>query len=297
MASSICDRTLVVAAVVATLALAGGAGAVRAEPRPASSDVVRDAARAKLVEGVDALKRGEPRVALDSFADAYALFPSPKIHYDFGLAYVGLGRDAEALSAFERFLAEAPDAPADKRDKAARYVAELRGRVGAVTDAGQRAPDGASPAAAATPSPAPPVAPLPAASGGQASAVGAGTSLVYAGSGDSDADVARTVALSLGAAGLVLIGAGVTFGVLAKHESDNLTHDSDVGAVSDIKPVFDREKQSRGTRYETLQVVGLVAGAAGLAAGIVVYATTRGRVTVEPTAARSLAGANLRIAF
>ena len=50
-------------------------------------------------------------------------------------------------------------------------------------------------------------------------------------------------------------------------------------------------------RYETLQVIGLVAGAVGLAAGIVVYATTRGRVTVEPSAARSLAGANLRVVF
>jgi len=295
MASSICERALV-AAVVAMLALAGGAGAVRAAPPPAS-DAVRDAARAKLVEGVDALKRGEPRVALDRFADAYALFPSPKIHYDFGLAYVALGRDADALSAFERFLAEAPDAPADKRDKAARYVAELRARVGAVTDAGRRAPDGASPAAAAASSLVPPVAPLPAASGDQASTVGAGTSLVYAGSGDSDADMGRTVALSLGAAGLVLIGAGVTFGVLAKHESDSVSHDSDVGASTNTKPVFDREKEARGMRYETLQVVGLVAGAAGLAAGIVVYATTRRRVTVEPTAARSLAGANLRIAF
>ena len=44
-------------------------------------------------------------------------------------------------------------------------------------------------------------------------------------------------------------------------------------------------------------MIGLVAGAVGLAAGIVLYATTRGRVTVEPVAARSLAGANLKVSF
>ena len=34
------------------------------------------------------------RAALAAFQEAYALVPSPKIDYDFGLAYLGLGRDA-----------------------------------------------------------------------------------------------------------------------------------------------------------------------------------------------------------
>ncbi len=92
------------------------------------------------------------------------------------------------------------------------------------------------------------------------------------------------------------MGAGVTFGVLAKNESDSLSDDSAAGAAG-MAIVFDRDKEVRGMRYENLQVIGMVAGAVGLAAGIVVYATTRGRVTVEPTAARSLAGANLRVVF
>src|SRR6185436_3402457 len=104
--------------------------AVRADA-PRAGEAARSAARAKLVEGVDALGRGENQRALEKFQEAYALVPSPKIHYDFGLAYLGLGRPAEALSAFERFLAEAPDAPADKREKAAKRITALRPQVGA----------------------------------------------------------------------------------------------------------------------------------------------------------------------
>ena len=134
MASSISrrarrDARAIVGAVAAAAALAS-AGPARAEAPPAS-EAARSAARAKLVEGVDALGRGEHRLALEKFEAAYALVPSPKIHYDFGLAYLGLGRRAEALSAFERFLAEAQDAPADKREKAAQRTAALRPQVGA----------------------------------------------------------------------------------------------------------------------------------------------------------------------
>src|SRR5688572_3894649 len=99
MASSISERARrrsIVAcalAAVAAAAMLADAGAALAAP-PGARDAVRDAARAKLVEGVDALKRGEHQIALDRFEAAYALVPSPKIHYDFGLAYVGLGRHA-----------------------------------------------------------------------------------------------------------------------------------------------------------------------------------------------------------
>ena len=149
MASSISESTRrrsivariarVLFAAAATLAAAGPA---LAEAPRSNEPRVRRAARAKLVEGVDALRRGEHRVALERFQEAYALVPSPKIHYDFGLAYVGLGRRAEALSAFERFLAEAQDAPADKRERAARQTTALRPQVGVVEIAVKGAPDG-----------------------------------------------------------------------------------------------------------------------------------------------------------
>jgi hypothetical protein len=94
----------------------------------------------------------------------------------------------------------------------------------------------------------------------------------------------------------VLIGAGVTFGALAKRESDSLSNDS-ANSQKTMPTPFDVDKEARGTRYENLQVIGLVAGALGLTAGIVLYATTRGRVTVEPTVARSSTGASVQVSF
>jgi len=94
----------------------------------------------------------------------------------------------------------------------------------------------------------------------------------------------------------VLIGAGVTFGALARSESNSLSRDSASGTPQMPTP-FDPDKESRGTTYATLQVIGLVAGAVGLATGIVLYASTRGRVRVEPAVARSQASASLRVSF
>src|SRR5204863_8565217 len=122
----------------------GAMPVARAQPA-AASDANRDAARRKLVAGVEAMKRGDYQAALARFEEAYALVPSPKIHYDFGLAYVGLGRPADAVTEFERFLAEAPDAPQDKREKAASLLATLRPRVAETS--GQGTAEAAGPTA------------------------------------------------------------------------------------------------------------------------------------------------------
>jgi hypothetical protein len=87
-------------------------------------------ARAKLVEGAQLLSRGDYEEALARFQEAYASVPSPKIFYNYGLANKGLGRNAEAIVWFDRFLAEAGDAGADKRTDAEHRRAELLKRVG-----------------------------------------------------------------------------------------------------------------------------------------------------------------------
>ena len=84
---------------------------------PGSSDP-KAAARRKLVEGAELLKRGEYQAALDRFQAAYELVPNPKIQYNFGLAYMGLGRNADALAAFHTFLSESSDASSDTITKA-----------------------------------------------------------------------------------------------------------------------------------------------------------------------------------
>jgi hypothetical protein len=348
------DRLL--AFVLACVAMS--AGPVFAETA-GPTEAARTAARTKLVEGVDALRRGEHQVALEKFQEAYALVPSPKIHYDFGLAHMGLGHSAEALTAFERFLAEARDAPADKRQKAAFHATALRSQVGTATITVNGAVDGttvsvdardvgapplggpryldpgrheiavrlwgvatgavqqieiragqntevalrvdataSTGAGALAPNTEPPVSARPPLPGSVADPVPpAGSALATTTSGDSSGRARRIAALSIGAASVAVLGAGLTFGVLARRESDSLSRDSTNGAPPRPPTPFDPEKESRGTTYATLQVIGLIGGAVGVATGIVLYATSRGRITVEPMPARAVAGANLQVRF
>jgi hypothetical protein len=135
MASSTCDgRRSAGALVGAVLVLLASAQMARAASGPAAGGAgTKDAAEAKLVEGVELLKTHSYRQALERFEEAYALLPSSLIFYDIGLAHLGLGDAPRALESFDRFLAEAPDAPADKRRRAERYRDELRAQVSVVT--------------------------------------------------------------------------------------------------------------------------------------------------------------------
>jgi len=107
------------------LGLVLAASAARAEDPKAQ-------ARAKLVEGSEKLKQGEYTQALTLFKEAYALVPSPKIFYNFGIAYSNLGRATDAVEAFERFLDEATDASPETRANAERHKSELLPQIGSV---------------------------------------------------------------------------------------------------------------------------------------------------------------------
>jgi tetratricopeptide (TPR) repeat protein len=245
------------------------------------------------------MKRGDYQAALARFQEAYALVPSPKIHYDFGLAYVGLERPAEALAAFERFLAEAPDAPPDKREKATSLIATLRARVAETAgrdarEAAPAAPPPAEPPAAVAAQPPVAAPPSPSAASDEARTE---RPAVSAASSDDPWRRRRIAAVSLGAAGAGLLAAGVVFGVLARREGDSLTHDSEIGTPPAHPTPFDAGKESRGIAYERLQIIGLVAGGVAAAAGAALYATSRPRVIVEPGAGHALAGASVRVAF
>jgi hypothetical protein len=106
-----------VSVLALTLVFAGAAAA-------APSD--RERARALLADGSKAFDAGEYVQALRAFQDAYAILPSPKIHYNFGLTYAALGRFADALGAFERFVAEAPDAAPETLVEAREQITNLR---------------------------------------------------------------------------------------------------------------------------------------------------------------------------
>jgi hypothetical protein len=117
------------ARAVAGLALVTAAVApavVAAEPD------ARALAQAKLAEGSALLDKHDAAGALERFEQAYALAPSASFFFEFGLAYEALGKRAKAVSAFARFLAEAPDRTPASVLKSEQEISALRPQVAAL---------------------------------------------------------------------------------------------------------------------------------------------------------------------
>jgi hypothetical protein len=106
------------------VAIAVSAGSVSAAP----SD--REKARDKVAEGARMLGAHDFRNALARFDEAYSLYPSPKLHYNRGLALEGLGRRADAFVAFTRFVEEATDPSPDYLKHARRELERLKTLIG-----------------------------------------------------------------------------------------------------------------------------------------------------------------------
>jgi hypothetical protein len=99
--------------------------------RAAESDA-RAQARALSQEGARHYNRGEYEAALEKFQEAYRTFANPRILFNVGQVQRDLGRPVEAIESFERFLAEAGDAPAPARAAAGKWLEELRAKVATV---------------------------------------------------------------------------------------------------------------------------------------------------------------------
>ncbi len=95
-----------------------------------AADPTRRAEASKLsVQGSAAWESGEYLSALADFEKAYSIFPSPNLRYNMGRALSDLGRDLEALEAFEEFMAKATDAPEKARGIAKAKIAVLEKRI------------------------------------------------------------------------------------------------------------------------------------------------------------------------
>lgn len=89
-------------------------------------------ARAQVIlkEGTQLYQQGSFADALEKFENAYAVFPSPKLLFNIGQANRELGRPVEAMSAFERFQAEATDVSPELFSEARRSVDQLSRKTG-----------------------------------------------------------------------------------------------------------------------------------------------------------------------
>jgi hypothetical protein len=97
-----------------------------------AEDAAKVASRALLRQGNERLDKGQYQQALDKFRQAYDRFPSAKLFFGEGQALVGLGRNVEALSTFQRFLAEARDASPEHQAEGQRQVELLLQKVGRI---------------------------------------------------------------------------------------------------------------------------------------------------------------------
>jgi len=111
-----------ICAIACLLAFAGRA--------VAETEAERNEAKAELNQGLKLLEKNDFAGAQEHFERAYKLVPSPKILFNLGEAYLGLGRHADALRSFEGFLDQAPYAPQASRATAERKRDALRQRVG-----------------------------------------------------------------------------------------------------------------------------------------------------------------------
>jgi hypothetical protein len=128
-----------------------------------------------MAKGSALFRRGDYDGALLRFNEAQRLYPSAKIYFNLGQTYRKMDRVAEAVEAFEKFLAEAPDADPARRKDAEKFLAELKPRPEALRPVPPPAPpsapepekeahppEPAAPVAQAAAPPPPPPAPPPA---------------------------------------------------------------------------------------------------------------------------------------
>jgi hypothetical protein len=97
---------------------------------PVATPEAKAKAQSLLKDGAKLYERGALAAALEKFNEAYEAYPSPKLLFNIGQASRDLGRPAAAMTAFERFLAEATDAPPDMTAEAQRSMAEIEPKLG-----------------------------------------------------------------------------------------------------------------------------------------------------------------------
>ena len=107
--------------------------AILAQASPSTSDSQNKVqARTLLDQGTKLYEHGDVAGALEKFQAAYAAFPSPKLMFNIGQANRDLHRHLEALEAFEKFLADAPDALPEMTADARKSVSQLQKKLGQV---------------------------------------------------------------------------------------------------------------------------------------------------------------------
>jgi hypothetical protein len=89
------------------------------------------AARTLFKDGNDLVKKGDFVTALDKFRSAYAQWNNPKILLNIATTLRALGRYAEAVETYERYLLD-PGADANRKNEVTAALKEIEGKTGRV---------------------------------------------------------------------------------------------------------------------------------------------------------------------
>jgi tetratricopeptide (TPR) repeat protein len=114
------------------LAVAALLGGPRAEAQPEDSPA-RVRARELAREGGDLYQKGYYREALERFRDAYRIYPTPLLHYNFAEIHSELGQWVEALESYERFTREVKvEERPTEWERAREQINRLQGQIATV---------------------------------------------------------------------------------------------------------------------------------------------------------------------
>jgi hypothetical protein len=196
--------------------------------------------------------------ALHIFAELFSEVGDPIYLRNLARCYQKLKRPAEAIASFQDYLVKGNLAPGE-HEEIESYIAEMRAlqaaegaRPNPPTDVA-KATGGAAVPAATAPKPVAPLASTPWPMSSPAPA------------DEGSRRILRTTGLAVGAAGIVLLGVGVGYGMAAR------------SAQREVEYQYDPARDADGNHYERLQWIAYAAGGVALATGVgLLIATLRG---------------------
>jgi hypothetical protein len=97
-----------------------------------------------------------------------------------------------------------------------------------------------------------------------------------------------TSAIVAAAGGILLLGVGATFGILAQRAGDSLTSDSQRATATQQRVVYDPGKQQSGRTDQLLEAIFLGTGAATVGASIVLFGLNRHHAAERSASGKSI---------
>ncbi len=254
---------------VACALVAAVAAPASADPDPSAKQT--PAYETAFTDGRARFEDGDYAGARTRFEDAYAIYPEPLLLFNIGSTYRREGNLAEAITYYERFLADA--APNDPlRPIATELIADLRKQIAA-----RNRPDPPPPPAPPPPSPSPSLSPSPTPPTDTATATDTAP--------PRPGRTWRIAGIATSAAGAVALAVGIQQGLRARSISADIEN---APTGTEFTPEL-AARYDDGETAERRAIALTATGTVAIAAGVTLYVIgqrkarrSRRRVVVSP---------------